>query len=112
MVRYLRATQAVVVPTSDQRKSSNRWHIAVRSNRATPSYGIVDQKHLNRTSNRNKHAVKVQAGNTFLAEETEQEAPDNRAYNAKPDVEPEPLALPVDYFASDEPCDKSKYDPT
>src|SRR5215471_7765894 len=73
---------------------------------------IVDQEHHDRTGNRDKHAVKVQPGNTFLAEEAEQISPDNRPHDPKQDVEQETLALPVDNLASDKPCDKSKYNPT
>jgi hypothetical protein len=83
----------------------------VKSNPAAACQCIVDQEHNDRTNNRNKHAVQVQPCNAFLTDETEQISADNRTHDSKHDVEPETLASAVDNLASDESCDKPKYDP-
>jgi hypothetical protein len=84
--------------------------IRVKSNRSADQ--IVNQKHDHGASNRDKHAVEVQACHAFLAEKTEEIAPDKRAYNPKQDIQQEALALPVDDLGSDETCDQAKDDPT
>jgi hypothetical protein len=83
----------------------------VESNRPATCDQIVEQKHHDRTGNRNKHAVEVQSRNAFFSKETEQISPDNRPYDSKRDVEPETLALSIDDLASDESRYQAKYDP-
>src|SRR6516165_1699021 len=94
--------------TCRQKLSSN---CPVKSNRAATCYQIVEQKHHDRTGNRDKHTVEVQARNAFFPKKTEQISPDNRTYDSKRDVEPETLALSIDDLASDESRYQAKYDP-
>ena len=63
-------------------------------------YSVVEQQNHDRTRNGDKHAVQVQAGNTFFAEETKQKSAHNDTYNSEPDVQPESLAPSVDDLAS------------
>jgi hypothetical protein len=91
-----------------QKRSSN---CPVKSNRATTCDQIVEQKHYDRTGNRDKHTVEVQSCNAFFPKETEQASTDKRADDSKPDVEPEALALSIDDLASDESRYQAKNDP-
>jgi len=75
-------------------------------------YRVVDHKHHDRTNNSDNHAVNVQARNTWCPEQIKQISAYKGTNNSEHDVEPEPLALPIDNLASDEPGDQTKDDPT
>src|SRR6516225_1777889 len=107
--RCRRLTSRDTCPELPAKRSSN---CSVKSNRAATCYQIVEQKHHDRTGNRDKHTVEVQSRNAFFPKEAEQISPYNRAYDSKGDVEPETLTLPVDDFASNESRYQTKNDPT
>jgi hypothetical protein len=77
----------------------------------TASSSVVDQQHHDRTDNCDNHAPYVQAGDARCSKQAKEKSADKSAYDAKRNVEPKALALPIDDLGSDEPGDQAEYDP-
>jgi hypothetical protein len=73
-------------------------------------HGVVNQQHHDRTDNCDNHAPDVQAGDARCSKQAKEKSADKSAYNAKRNIEPKALALPIDDLGSDEAGDQAEYD--
>jgi hypothetical protein len=67
---------------------------------------MVKDEDDDRAQYSDEHAVDIETGNTFSAEESKQPSPNNRTHYAKDNVENESLAALIDNFAGDEAGNK------
>src|ERR1700736_5282185 len=77
----------------------------------SPAKRTTEQQDDDRADYRDEHAVEVEAGHSRLAEGGEEPAADDRADDAKQDVDEQPLAGLVDDLAGDEAGNQSEDDP-
>jgi hypothetical protein len=73
---------------------------------------VISREHDDRADDRNNHAVEVETGDAFRAEDAEQYAADNSTDDTEDDIEKESLALFVHNLAGDEAGDETQDEPT
>src|SRR5437868_2443881 len=81
------------------------------SGRAAAEDRVIDDQHDDRADDRDKQAVEVEPADALGAEQAEQETADQRADNAKHDIQKKAFAGLIDDLAADPAGDQAEDDP-
>src|SRR5262245_32545267 len=104
----LSASDPIWRPAAEaSRKSKPHGSVCLTSRK-----GVITPEDHNGTNNCNNHAIEIEAGYSRRAKSTKDQSSNDRADNAKRDVEQQALALLVDDFTPDKTRNEAKYDPT